>query len=251
MQAAPSAQSKRKRNTPSRPVLGQFPEIALALRLAPRLSLTLGRLSGTRGIVRRLAAGRGNRIRIMQPLRSRDARTGWTLRWLCISLASASALSQPRPVGSINLETLATFAVRDVSPVFLSDDSVALLLRSGLPPPSDISVIAMASGRDTPNAGYLVNSFPLSAAVGEVSGDRWTVWLLRPDIRAVRAGVGHVLSVSDEVVVLRVKDVVRVETYAGTLLGSFAVPAKTRGDLSRRSLDTRGSFSASAEHTGL
>jgi hypothetical protein len=75
----------------------------------------------------------------------------------------------------------------------------------------------------------LARSFSRSGVIGEWDGNGWDVVRLSPGMSDVRGGTGQLLSLSDDVMVVRRDDIVRVETPDGRLLGSIAVPADTRG----------------------
>src|SRR5689334_7231576 len=52
----------------------------------------------------------------------------------CVILDATLALAAaPQPVAKISLDEVASLLNRDASPVFLSDDSIGLLVRSGRP----------------------------------------------------------------------------------------------------------------------
>jgi hypothetical protein len=71
--------------------------------------------------------------------------------------------------------------------------------------------------------------FPRSATIGESDLHDWTVFRLAPEMPTMRKGSGQLLSVSDDVVVFRLDDAIRIETKDGRLLGSIPVPSKTKG----------------------
>ena len=72
-------------------------------------------------------------------------------------------------------------------------------------------------------------SFPRSGIIGEWDTNRWTAFGLSADMPIVREGSGQLLSLSDDVTVVRQENTLRVEALDGRLLGSFAVPANTNG----------------------
>lgn len=71
-----------------------------------------------------------------------------------------------------------------------------------------------------------------SVAGGTVAGDShgfesWNIYRLTPAKALLREGVGELLSLSDELLVFRSNDEIRIERMTGQRLGSFAVPPRS------------------------
>lgn len=194
----------------------------------------------------------------------------WGLFW---SVTPSSA-ALPQSVAEVSLDAFVTSRVRDASPVFLSDDSVSLLVRSGLSETSGsvVVVLRLADGtlqtaaRASASGGanrllavsdqrilvwsrrsvkllspdlraewvvpmrkrLVLRSFPRSGIIGEWD-DRWTVIRLTPEMRTIRNGSGELMSLSDDVIVVRSDNTLRVESFDDRVLGSIMVPKETSG----------------------
>ena len=191
-------------------------------------------------------------------------------------MRSLAASPQLQSVARINLDEIVASSNRDASPVFLADDSIGLLVRSGRPRSGDsrVVVLQLAGGKlqivastSKANEGdeiyaasdgrcligavrhaelyssdlrktlelpvrqrlLLRSFFPRSATIGESDVHDWTLFRLAPEMPAIRKGPGQLLSVSDDVVVYRLDDAIRIETQDGRLLGSIPVPSDTKG----------------------
>jgi hypothetical protein len=196
------------------------------------------------------------------------------LIWTAMRPFAASL--QPQIVAGINLDEIVISANRDASPVFLADDSIGLLVRSGRPQSGDskVVVLQLAGGKlhlvaSTRKANesdqiyaasdrrlviaagghsdlyssdlretleipvrqrpLLRSFFPRSSTIGESDLHDWTVFRLAHEMPTIRKGSGQLLSVSDDVVVFRLDDAIRIETQDGRLLGSIPVPPNTKG----------------------
>jgi hypothetical protein len=76
---------------------------------------------------------------------------------------------------------------------------------------------------------FVSQSFPRSATIGEWDRNHWAAFRLSPEMPLIREGSGQLLAVSDDVIVVRRDNTVRVEDHSGRLLGSIPVPPKTSG----------------------
>jgi hypothetical protein len=86
---------------------------------------------------------------------------------------------------------------------------------------------------------YFVPAIEGSNVAGDSRLRDWKVYGLAPTPTLLRQGTGQLLSLSDNVLVLRVNDEIQIETIAGDHLGSFAVPPQSSTDPRQPACSTR------------
>jgi hypothetical protein len=177
------------------------------------------------------------------------------------------------PTARLALESSEKPAARDAQPVFLSDDSVGLLVRTVVAGDERVMVLDFSDNRLeemsssslsrdatdifaaserrillTSRSGATLLSEDLQVRGSIPTGKRlamgpaarsgtfglwdarsWTAIRLSPGMAVIREGSGQLMSLSDDVVVIRQDNNIHTENYDGRILGSIPVPANTNG----------------------